>query len=897
MKIRSLRIEHFRKFTDPIILTDIADGVNVLAEGNEFGKSTLLAAIRGVLFERHVSKAANVASMQHWTNKTSPTVELEFELSSGRYKIEKRFLHKEPYARLTMPNGTIHHGEAAEEHLQHILNFTQAGKTGSKPENVGMWAALWVTQRDSADQADLSDSARQTIHGCLEDEVGALAGGTRGKMLLADVRADLAKIRNGLGKPAGRYKQTIEELEHANEELSETQGRQQRLVQDVRSLQNARRKRADALAAGEEERTDTLLAEAGQKRDVAQRFEEQERTAAATLSLYESRVADVVRDVDSRAELLSRIAAAEDALTLLADQETAAFEAYHEAELALTQQRELVAALSDDYDQAAAGARTARTVVDLATTSANLVTLNERLMLGEAAQTKVNALTAKLASASISEADLTNVRSLDKKLRQTQAVLEAQATQLSFVLLPDAIARVKVNGQHPSNGTIAIIEDASIAIEGLGDIKIQPGIKDRETLLARQASEARALRNALQSISADDIEHAEALLATRQQCERELEQTRLEVATHTPADSAQKLKAGLESLRNHIAVLSTALQEGMSAAGISVLPELAMASEALRKAVKEESDASSKLAIARAPIADLEREHSGLLRLHAQAESQKEAAVEEQQRRTRERDRLLLQETPETLAERLKTANVALLAQRGVVEEMQKNRPEETVAGMDARIARYQKAKQMYADDRQQTSQDIAILESRIEREEGVGIEEQVSSAQRLVEYLEATCQRFVREIKVLELLLESLETAERAAKERYLAPIVRRVTPYLQTLFPGAAISCDDEFKITGIVRDSQQSESFTGLSGGTQEQIAVLTRLAFADVLKEGGQPAMVILDDALVYSDPERMERMFDLISRSATRTQILIFTCRREIFARLGGHRLNVITQSA
>jgi len=139
MKIRSLRLEHFRKFTDPVVLAGFTGGVNVLAEGNEFGKSTLLAAIRGVLFERHVSKAASVVAMQHHTNKTSPVISLEFELPTGLYRIEKRFLHKEPYARLTLPDGTVHHGEAAEEQLQRILNFTQAGKTGSKADNVGMW--------------------------------------------------------------------------------------------------------------------------------------------------------------------------------------------------------------------------------------------------------------------------------------------------------------------------------------------------------------------------------------------------------------------------------------------------------------------------------------------------------------------------------------------------------------------------------------------------------------------------------------------------------------------------------------------------------------------------------------------------------------------------------------
>jgi uncharacterized protein YhaN len=216
------------------------------------------------------------------------------------------------------------------------------------------------------------------------------------------------------------------------------------------------------------------------------------------------------------------------------------------------------------------------------------------------------------------------------------------------------------------------------------------------------------------------------------------------------------------------------------------------------------------------------------------------------------------------------------------------------VVGLDARIARYLQAKQNYADTRQELKQDIAILENRIEREEGVGIEEQVAAAQRTVDSLEASCQRYMREIRVLELLLKSLENAERAAKERYMEPIVRRVTPYLQTLFPGAAIHCDDNFKITGIDRDFE--EKFDGLSGGTQEQIAVLTRLAFADMLAEREQPAMIILDDALVYSDPDRMERMFDLITHAALRTQILILTCRREIFARLGAHHVKVVPRS-
>jgi uncharacterized protein YhaN len=85
---------------------------------------------------------------------------------------------------------------------------------------------------------------------------------------------------------------------------------------------------------------------------------------------------------------------------------------------------------------------------------------------------------------------------------------------------------------------------------------------------------------------------------------------------------------------------------------------------------------------------------------------------------------------------------------------------------------------------------------------------------------------------------------------------------------------------------------EDFTRLSDGTQEQIAVLTRLAFAELLLDQGRPATVILDDALVFSDDERIERMFNIMTRAAERLQIIVLTCRKRLFTRLGAPLLNM-----
>ena len=61
---------------------------------------------------------------------------------------------------------------------------------------------------------------------------------------------------------------------------------------------------------------------------------------------------------------------------------------------------------------------------------------------------------------------------------------------------------------------------------------------------------------------------------------------------------------------------------------------------------------------------------------------------------------------------------------------------------------------------------------------------------------------------------------------------------------------------------------------------------RAAFADLLRGQGQPAPVILDDALVYSDGERFDAMLRLLQKAAQHTQILVLTCRERDYQLLG-----------
>jgi hypothetical protein len=46
-------------------------------------------------------------------------------------------------------------------------------------------------------------------------------------------------------------------------------------------------------------------------------------------------------------------------------------------------------------------------------------------------------------------------------------------------------------------------------------------------------------------------------------------------------------------------------------------------------------------------------------------------------------------------------------------------------------------------------------------------------------------------------------------------------------------------------------------------------------------------------LVFSDDERIARMFDALARGGASQQVVVLTCRMRAFEKLGGHALRII----
>ena len=142
-------------------------------------------------------------------------------------------------------------------------------------------------------------------------------------------------------------------------------------------------------------------------------------------------------------------------------------------------------------------------------------------------------------------------------------------------------------------------------------------------------------------------------------------------------------------------------------------------------------------------------------------------------------------------------------------------------------------------------------------------------------------------ELEALQLLEGTLGAAHAERLEHFLGPVTTELAPLVDAVFPGGALSLGGDLSVDAL-RRGERSEALETLSGGTREQLAILTKLAFARLLAKGGRRVPVVMDDALVFADDERLDRMFRAVRLAAQDCQVLALTCRAEAYEPLGGN---------
>lgn len=113
------------------------------------------------------------------------------------------------------------------------------------------------------------------------------------------------------------------------------------------------------------------------------------------------------------------------------------------------------------------------------------------------------------------------------------------------------------------------------------------------------------------------------------------------------------------------------------------------------------------------------------------------------------------------------------------------------------------------------------------------------------------------------------------------------RVDYYLRQIFPDQQLVMDAGLLPRGLVTtEGRNAGDYEEQSFGTREQLGLVCRLAYADLLQQSGTPTLIVLDDALVHSDKDRLDRLKRVLYDASQRHQVLMMTCHPDRWRDLG-----------
>lgn len=869
MKISRLRVDQFRRFRQPFELRDLDPGLNLFVGPNEAGKSTLVAALRAAFFERH--RSGTVEHLRPWGDASAaPEVELDFELNGTPCRLSKRFLGKK---RCTLQFGTrTYDGAEAEDFIAEQLGFAFAAKGSSKAEHWGIPGLLWMEQGSAQDIRAAVTHATDHLRTALNASLGEIAGGDGD-----DVTNEVERLRNELltpssDRPRGAYAEALQAEQSLREALAKVDDDLLAFRQKVDRLAQLRREHdADAAQRPWEDLRARAAAAAAALREaqsLQERLHVEKRSAqslqerADLLRQQLDRWAAEASDAQSRAEAVTTAQRAlDDALALATpwQQRERDAQTQHDAArrtLALTRARDNRRALVRDLDELRHKGEA----------------LAATLAQAEAEQARQLALQAEVAALEIRAGDLNALRDQARQLRELDIRRTAIATRLRFAL--EAGRELRIGDDVLSgDGERLLLDATTLTLPGYGRLRIEPGGGDLAAL-AREAAELQDRHaSALARLGLASLDAAEA---RQQQHAHKLSDLKAAQAT---------LKAlapqGVDALRAEGAALAgraAELRQRLTAQaeeGDDALPPVAEAEAAEDTARRALAEATLRLADARngctAAQAALEAAQRELTAARARLDDPARAQQ--------------LADTRVALTDALAQQEAAALRIDELARQLDAARPQ----ALAQDVERYTRSAEQIERSFAQRRDALTVLEVELQAAGAQGLDERRAALARDHAAAERRAGQLARRARALDLLLRKLRDKRHALTQRLQAPLQAHLNHYLGLLFPGARIALDDSLSPGPLTRDSaagSESGEVDELSFGAREQMGVIARLAYADLLKAAGKPTLIILDDALVHSDDARLERMKRVLFDAARRHQVLLFTCHPDKWRDMG-----------
>lgn len=871
MKLHRLILTNYRGISHREI--EFPDhGVVVVCGANEIGKSSMIEALDLLLESRDRSTKKEVKQVKPTHSDVGSEVSAEISCGPYRFVYRKRF-HKRCETELTIitPCREQLTGDEAHERVRAMLAETV---------DSDLWHAQRVLQSASTAAVDLS--------GCdaLSRALDVAAGDTGGlcgtePLLIERIDTEYARYFTPTGRPTGQWAAAIARLADAEAavaecaaavaEVDDRVARHAVLTEQVADF-SQRRIAAGPRVAAAREAADRISELTAQQREAQLVAAAAAATSAAATAAHTGRL-QLLAEIDARA---GAVAETEAQAHQAASAHASARAEAEACDATLQRATQVLADLQCRVDAARRG-------VDRLADLEEADRLSTRLAKVDAIERERERICAELSTIAVTEEVLRRIEDACAAVDRIGDQLASTSAAIEFTAAADI--HLVVGGER-----ISLSAGQSWSITAAGSTVVEVS----DVLTARVTPGATTL----------DI-HAKHAAA---QQEMTAALAAAEVADLAAARSADQRRRELVSTRDQLGATLAGL------CGDEQIDEMRSRLARLRaQHPAEPAPGATDIGAARGELDAAQQGHAAAstdCEAHRQAATAAAAALAELSTRA-----TVLQNTLEAQRAELQAAAGRLAAERASVSD------EELAASADSALRAEQAADQLVGElaaALAAASPDAVAAELAEATKEAESLRERYEEAARALREITIELSVFGSEGRQGKLdaaeterehaatehsqigararaakLLRSVMTRHRdTTRRRYVEPYRAELQRLGRPVFgPSFEVDIDSDLCIRSRTLNGI-TVPYESLSGGAKEQLGILARLAGAAlVAKEDAVP--VVVDDALGFTDPDRLAKMGQLFDSVGTHGQVIVLTCSPDRYDGVrGAHRIDL-----
>ncbi len=844
----------------------------VVCGANEIGKSSMIEALDLLLESKDRSTKKEVKQVKP-TNADVGS-EVTAEISSGPYRFvyRKRF-HKKCETELTVlaPHREQLTGDEAHDRVQAMLAETV---------DTALWHAQRVLQASSTAAVDLSgcDALSRALDVAAGDD--AALSGTE-PLLIERIDAEYARYFTGTGRPTGEWavaisrradaEAAVAECAAAVAEVDDRVRRHAELTQQAAELSRQRLVAGPRLVAAQAA-ADKIAALTSQAREARLIAAAAAATSAASTAAHAGRLG-LLTEIDTRA---ATVAAAEaEAQEAVAGQTTAGAD----AEACDAAAEEASRVLASVQRRAESARRSLDQIVDREEADR----LSARLARIDDIQRDRDRVCAELSAMTLTEELMRRIENAAAALDRAGGQLALISAAVEFIAAADielAIGDQRVSLSAGQSWSITAAGPTEVEIPGVLTARVTQGA----TALDTQAKYVAAQQEIAAALAAGDVADLAAARSADQR-RRELQSSRDQL-TATLAGLCGEVQ--VDQLRKRLAQLHAGqpAEPGLFATDATAAGVELDAAEAARTAAETECETRRREAAAASRrLTETSMRATVLQNKVAAQRAELDAATG---RLAAQRMSVSDEDLASSADADLRVVQTAERRVAELAEALAATAPDAVAAEL-AEATEMAKSLRDRHDDAVRALREVSVELSVFGTE---GRKGKLDAAETEREHATSRHAGVGRRARAAQLLRSVMARHRDTTRLRYVEPYRAELQRLGRPVFgPTFEVDVDSDLRIRSRTLDDT-TVPYESLSGGAKEQLGILARLAGAAlVAKEDTVP--VVVDDALGFTDPDRLAKMAEVFDTVGAHGQVIVLTCSPGRYdAVKGAHRIDL-----